>query len=403
MKLHVVCTLFVVLAACKNGSSSSDPPTASASPQASAVPAPLASAPAQTTTATPGATADAGPPPVPMRADQPAPADVVPVSAREATGYTLVATIHVEAPPSPRSPDANPQAIDSARKKNEARITVDLGASHARLIFGRGFAAPEGAELRARTDRYGYVLSIEPATYRVIGQGALRALFGERRVDVAPLAPGDVRSTGETGRRLGVTTRHYEVTTRAAKATFDIAHVVDAGDSGPLLCRVLLDWMGAAPTTQLCGTDDVPLHAEFRWTTEGLFVFDVGSIVRRLDLSPSDLAAPPPTAAFVAGPLPPQGADLLLAPAEIAAIHVGAPDQRGVLKLVNPTDELRFVYADGAPIAWVAPGARVDVSGLAKGKYAVEWRTFFGDGDFAPVTTNVPGTSEAGSTDAGAP
>ncbi|MGH7282925.1 MAG: hypothetical protein ACRELY_15485, partial [Polyangiaceae bacterium] len=98
-----------------------------------------------------------------------------------------------------------------------------------------------------------------------------------------------------------------------------------------------------------------------------------------------------------------QGGDVLLSPAELSMLHNGAPDQRDALRLFNSTDVLRFVYADGAPIAWVAPGARIDVPSLAKGKYAVEWRTFFADDDAPPVITPVPGTSESGVMDAGSP
>ncbi|MGH7280710.1 MAG: hypothetical protein ACRELY_04245, partial [Polyangiaceae bacterium] len=305
MNSRVVCTLLILATAACKGQGSSDPPTASASPQASAVPAPLASAPSQNPTTTSTST-DAGPPPVAMRADQPAPPDSMPAM-REISGYTIVAALRTDAPPSPRQADANAQAIESAKKKNEPHLTIDLAASHVRMTFGRGLPVAEGAELRARTDRYGYVLLLEPASYRVIAPGAMRALFAERRVDVAPLAQGEIKGGDESGKRLGVTTRRFEVATRAAKATFDVARVADAGESGPVLCRILLDWMGASPSTPLCAPDDVPLHAEFQWTTRGVFVFDAISIVRRLDMTPSDFSTPPPISNFVAGPLPPQG------------------------------------------------------------------------------------------------
>ncbi|MEO7109773.1 MAG: hypothetical protein ABI183_05005 [Polyangiaceae bacterium] len=400
MKSVALCTLLIFACGCK-GSPSSDPPTASASPQASAIPAPLAAAPATNAGATTASlTADSGPPPVPMRPDQPAPPDVL---AREAAGYTLQATVRTDASPSPRSPDANANAIDSARKENEAHLTIDLAQSRARVVLGRGFAVAENAELRARADHYGYLLLLEPASYRVIAPGALRALFGERRVDVAPLSVADIRGGEEGARRLGVRTRKYEAVTRAATATFEIARIADAGDSGTLLCRMLLDWMGAAPTTPLCGIDDVPLHAEFHWTTHGALMFDATSIVRRLDIAPADLVAPPSQANFVAGPLPPQGADILLTPAELALLHNGPADARGVLKLFNSTDELRFVALDGALVAWVAPGARVELPPITRGRYNVEWRTFFGDSADAPVITAVPGTSETGVLDAGTP
>ncbi|HEX7664176.1 MAG TPA: hypothetical protein VF407_06695, partial [Polyangiaceae bacterium] len=390
-----------LICACKGGSSS-DAPTASASPQASAVPAPLATLqPTSSGTAAPNG--DAGPPPVPMRGDQPAPPDALALPGKEFAGYTLQAVVRSDAPPSPRGPEANAAAIDLARKKNEAHLTIDLAVSHARVTFGRGFAVAEGAELRERADRYGYILLLDQQSYRVVSPGALRALFAERRIDVAPLAQADVKIGEDGARRLGVGTRKVDLTTRAAKATFEIARVADAGDSGALLCRVLLDWIGAAPSTPLCGVDEVPLHAELRWATKGSFTFDATSIVRRLDLMPADLVMPPPTTYFVAGPLPPQGGDVLLSPTELAAIHNGPPDQKASLRLFNSSDQLRFVLADGAPIAWVAPGARIEVPGLSSGRYSIEWRTFFGDADVPPVATPVPGSSESGVLDAGAP
>lgn len=399
MKITAFCTLLIFACGCKGSTSSSDPPTASASPQASAIPAPLATAPTANASASPTSlTADSGPPPVPMRADQPAPPDVL---AREVAGYTLQAVIRTDAAPSPRSPDAIASAIDAARKENEPHLTIDLAQSRARVTLGRGFAVAENAELRARVDRYGYLLMLEPTGYRVIAPGALRALFGERRVDVAPLSVAEIKGGDEGARRLGVRTRKYEAVTRAATASFEIARVADAGDSGALLCRMLLDWMGASPSTPLCGIDDVPLHAEFHWTTHGALFFDATSIVRRLDIAPAELAAPPSQANFIVGPLPPQGADVLLTAAELALLHNGSPESRGVLNLFNSTDELRFVLLDGAPVAWVAPGARVELPPISKGRYNVEWRTFFGDALDVPVSTAVPGTSESGVADAG--
>jgi len=399
MNLRALCTLLLLTSGCK-GVTSSDPPTTSASPQASAIPAPLASAPTTSASGVALLSSDSGPPPVPMRPDQPAPPDSI---AREVAGYTLQATLRIDASPLVRSSDTNVSAIESARKKNEPHLTIDLAQSRARVVLGTGFAVAEGAELRSRIDRYGYLLLLEPASYRVIAPGALRALFGERRVDVAPLSGADVRGGDEGPRRLGARTRRYLVATRAANAAFEIARVADAGDSGALLCRMLLDWMGASPSTPLCGTDDVPLHAEFRWTTHGALVLDATSIVRRLDIAPGDLVAPPAQANFVAGPLPPQGAAILLTPTELAALHNGSPEARGTLKLFNSTDELRFVTLDGAPVAWVAPGARVDLPPIDKGHYVVEWRTFFGDANDPAVVTTVPGTSESGVLDAGSP
>jgi hypothetical protein len=245
--------------------------------------------------------------------------------------------------------------------------------------------------------------------YRVIEAGALRALVGERRLDVAPLSPAEVTTPGEGARRLNLRTRRVDVATRAAKTTLELAAFAGAGDGGALLCRFLLDLMGAPPSTAACATDEVPLHAELRWTTQGSMVFDLTSITRRSDLPVADLATPPPTASFLAQPVPASGGEVLLPRAELAAFRTAAvdvppagprdaqpPPPAEGLVLVNASDELKVAWVDGAPVAWVAPGARVALPSLLRGRYTVQWRTFLGDSWDAPEPVVVPGESASG-------
>ena len=165
--------------------------------------------------------------------------------------------------------------------------------------------------------------------------------------------------------------------------------------------------MSASPSTEACETDEVPLHAELRWTTQGSLTFDVSSIFRRTDLVAQDLEAPPASLAFAPSPppgLPRRGAD----PAERArrVSHARRSrfrrrrgrehDDAVGLTLVNSTDQLRVAWIDGVPVAWVAPGARLVLSPLLHGRYVLQWRTFLGDAWEPPATVVVPGTSEAG-------
>ena len=149
----------------------------------------------------------------------------------------------------------------------------------------------------------------------------------------------------------------------------------------------LLIWFVAA-----CATDEIPLHAELRWTTEGALVFDVTSITRRVDLPVQELATPPATATFAAEPLPSSPGEVLLPRGELTAFRNAAVEAPPVtardaqaplpdsgLVLVNASDELRVAWLDGAPVAWVAPGARFPLNALLHGKYALQWRTFLGD------------------------
>ena len=405
-----------------------DPPGATTSPQANAQPAPLANVPtAAGETATSNGAGDAGPPPEPLRSDRALAADTPRETVREPGakeprsdskelgGYAMQAVLHAgEGPPPQKGPEVNAQAIEAARRKLEARIAIEASQTRARFTLSGAFVLPQATELRARADRYGHVMMLPGEdTYRVVEPGALRALLGERRFDVAPLSAAEVTPAGEGARRLNLRTRRVEVTTRGAKATLELAAFRDAGDGGALVCRLLLDLVGAPPSTAPCVSDEVPLHAELRWTTQGSLAFDVTSIVRRVDLPATELAAPPATATFTAAPLPGSWGEPLLGKSELAAFRNGpielppppgrdaqAPPPETGLVLVNSSDELRFAWLDGAPVAWVAPGGRVPLPALDRGRYVLQWRTFLGDAWEPPETVSVPGVSEMGA-DAG--
>ncbi len=397
-----------------------DPPGAGPSPQAAAEPAPFANPPNPSAT---GTSADSGPAPEPMHSDLGLAPDVLrdvfgrdagardttTRDLRELSGYELQAVLRTgEGPPAPRAPEVNAAVIDAARRKAEARVTIDFAQGRARFVFsGSAFVVPAGTELRARGDRYGHLL-LWPGedSYRVAAPGSLRALLGERRLDVAPVGRADVSSAGEGARRLNLPTRRVEVATRAAKATLEVATVHEADGGGALVCRMLLDLMSAAPSTTACEADEVPLHAELRWTTQGALVFDAIGLARRWDLVAQDLAAPPATLSFTPAPPPQSPAELLVPRSELAAfrtvpVDVAPPSPREAepgpgLTLVNSTDELRVVSIDGVPAAWLAPGERLGMPTMLRGRYVVQWRTFLGDAWDPPATVAVPGTSEVG-------
>jgi hypothetical protein len=315
-----------------------------------------------------------------------------------------------EGAPPPKGPEVNLSVIESARRKTEAHIAIEASQTRARFVLAGGFVLPQGAELRARNDRYGHLV-IWPGenTYRVAEPGALRALLGERRLDVAPLSPARVTAAGEGARRLNVRTRRVEISTRAARASLELASFRDAGEGGVLVCRMLLDLMNAPPSTAACAVDDVPLHAELHWTTQGVLTFDVTSIVRRADLVVQDLAAPPPATTFELRPLPVPAGETLVAKADLAAFRSApldvapnsAPDARpgapdAGLLLANSSDQLRVVWLDGVAVAWVAPGGQELLSSLLRGRYALQWRTFLGDAWEPPRMVSVPGSSDVG-------
>lgn len=413
----------VALLACKDAPAV-DPLDAATSPQAKAEPAPLANVTATSSATATGSAGNSGPPPATLRADRPLGADVPREATRETgakdagrdakelSGYALSAIVRTgEGPPAPAAREVNAQAIEAARRKTEAHVSIEASATRARLAVSGAWAAAQGTEIRARVDRYGYVV-VAPgqSEYRVAAPGALRALLGEGRFDVAPLGAADVVSAGEGARRLGARTRRVEVATRAAKATFEIATMRDAGEGGTLVCRVLLDLMSAPPQTPACTTDEVPLHAELRWTTRGALSFDVTSIAQRFDLPAQDLAAPPSSASFVAeAPRTPPAVMLLpksdLASFRTAPVDVPAAPPRDArapvapeagLVLVNASEQMRVAWIDGVPAVAVAPGARESLPSLLRGRYTLQWRTMLGDSWEAPETIAVPGISEVG-------
>jgi hypothetical protein len=418
---HLLAPLLAALslAACK--SHSSDTTDTAASPQAQAEPTPLAASPVASAVTLGVTAADAGPTPETLRFDSRLPVDVLRETTREPgakealreprelAGFTLQAVLRSgEAPAPSKAGEVNLAAIDAAKRKSEPRLTIEAGPSRARFVLNGGFVLPPGTELRSRSDRYGHLL-VWPGenTVRVVQPGALRALLGERRLDVAPLSPADARSSGDGVHRLNQRTRRVEVSTRAAKATLELASLHDIGEGGVLVCRFLLDLMSASPSTRACAVDELPLHAELRWTTGGVLVFDVSSLVQPEDLSAQDLAVPPPAVAWVTSPLPGADAETLISRAEIAGFHSApvdlpprplrdgqAPLPDTGLLLVNSSDELRIAWLDGAPVAWIGPGARLELATLLRGRYSLQWRTFLGDSWEPPDSIVAPGTSE---------
>ena len=400
MKVRVVAAaLFVLAQACKSDPAHDTAHTAQASPQASAEPAPLAMPLALANAASP----EGGPPPVPMRGDVAIAAENL---AKDPAGYTLTVVLRLpDAPAVPGGPPVNAAAIDGMRKQNEPRFTIDLSPARMRMqLTSTGFMLPRDSELRSRTDRYGHLFFMpDLASYRVLAPGSLRALFGERRADVSPLSPAEVTAKGNGLKRLGYRTRIAEVQSRAGKGLFEIAKLPDLGEGGVLFVRALLDLMNAPPQVEVVGADELPLHAELHWSTRGALFFDVTSIAKRAELPAQSLAVPPSSAAFVTGALPPVAGELRVADKELATLHAGTMDlgpraasvASGPLLLVNVEDTPRFAWLDGAPVAWVAPEGRLELEGLPRGRYQLEWRSFLDDAASAARTLTVPELADA--------
>jgi hypothetical protein len=380
-------------------------PSKGESPQASAQPTPLLAATTAASASPVVALVEGGPPPAPLRGDEIMSADSPP--SKEGAGYTLSAVFRqMDLIGPPRAPEVNQQGLEAARKATELKLAIDLSATRLRVGFaGDGFVIPGDTEIRARSDRYGHVLVWPGAqTYRPMAPGSLRALLGERRLDVAPIAPADVITRDETGRRIGIRTHRVDVTTRAGQGSFEIGKLDGAVEGGVLLCRVLLDLMNAPPSTPLCALDELPVRAEVHWTGKGGIIFELTGALKKTEMASSALLVPPPSASFAAAPFPTMGIAPMLGAPELAALRTQDIDLGPAVPLVlgdtltiaNATFELRVLYLDGIPVAWAAPNSRGDLKGLKRGRYVAQWRTFLGDAIEPPITQVVPGLAGVG-------
>lgn len=358
----------------------------------------------------------APPPPEPLRADA-ALAPEAPGS-KELSGISLDAVFRWrDVPPAPKGPEVSNDGIKDAAKLTALTVHVDVtdGGRMRLELTARALPLPGHAELRARSDRWGHLLLWPNATdYRVIPTGALRTLFGERRVDVTPLAAGQVKAAGD-GKRLGVAVRKIDVTAPLGTLRLELGKVAEVGEGGPLLCRSLVEILGVDPKSSACVSGEVPLFASWTWQEGGGLSWEATAMNRRTDYIPGDFVVPPAGAQYAPSGLPIAPGGIVLTREELAAFRTGplnlpaptdpsAPGEGFVA--VNQTDTLLYLLVDGIPVALVPPLAEKYVIGTVRGRYLVEWRTFLGDKIYPPTLIELPARFTIGGptpSDAGAP
>jgi hypothetical protein len=338
--------------------------------------------------------------PQPMRADQPPDADILPL--RDMLGVALDGEWrYADQPPPIKSPEMNQVGIDAARKLAAPRMSVELAPQgRMRVVFtSRGLPLRQGSEIRARTDRYGHVL-VWPngAAYRVLPVGAVRTVLGERRIDAIPLVRPLTSMRSEGARRLGFATKKWEVATRSGKMVLEMARIAGAGEAGVLWCRFLSEIISLDPSAAPCTADEVPLRAQFIWPRGGGVTFEATAVSEKAELVPNQLLVPPSAGEFTPGSPPPDGGGLFLTsdelaafrtrPVEVAPIAPGAP--RDGLLVHNATDVARYLFLDSVPVAWVDPNRDQLVLGPPRGRYQLQWRTFFGEASNPPLIVDLP-------------
>jgi hypothetical protein len=401
--------------ACNEKSSSPKAGGAQPSPNASILPAPLASAgelgPSAPVGSAPreGIPADSAgrlivrepepPPPEPIAIARALPEDTV--TAKDGVGYTVEGAFHWTDVPGPSSaPEVATSAIKDAQQKTDFLVTVDLGnVGRMRFAFvGSSFPLPEHTELRARTSYYGHVLVWPNGhAYRTLAPGSLRAMLAERRADVTPLMRAKLTSGG-VGNLLGHKTIRTEIETSVGTLTLEQASVPGSGAGGELFCRLLVEIVGAEPTTEACRAERIPLSAQYKWALNGKITFVATGLTERKDIAYGFLNVPPSGAAFTPGELPPSASGVFLSREDLAkfrtrAVRAGAPGPRapgeGILA-ENMTTTLAYLLVDGVPVAWVRPREQQYVIGPSAGRYTIAFRDFFGTETLPATPTDVP-------------
>jgi hypothetical protein len=386
-------------------------PTTQPSPNASILPAPLASAAELSApsgqsgapaTESSGriATGDPEPPPEPAPADQPLPEDAL--GARDSAGYTVEAAFRWADVPPP-SPEAT-GTLREAVQRLELKVVIDLvSAGRMRFVLDSGgFSLPRHTELRARARYYGHVLVWpDERAYRVVPAGSLRALLGERRADVAPLLRAVLRPAGN-GLFLGHRTVQTELETSLGVLSIEQA-AIPGSNAGELLCRLLVELIGAEPSNDACRPERVPLYAQYRWAGGGSIVFIATAVGDRRDAITPAVTVPPAQARWAPGELPASEATLLtidelarLKPRPARNPPGGARGGGEGVTAANETNLLVYLLLDGVPVAWLAPRSRQRIVGPPPGKYQLGWRDFFGSAVTQPGPVDLPGFVRVG-------
>ncbi|HKY38701.1 MAG TPA: hypothetical protein VJN18_22315 [Polyangiaceae bacterium] len=388
---------------------SEPPPVVSASepsPNASILPAPLVAGPPKTLPRDAGhapsidsSTDAAAPePPRPIRDDENL---TLESELRAAPGVSIEARFRWLEPLPPRTLESNAEALNKARDKTSFELTLDISSlGRLRLSFAsRAHPLPQGAELRAREDRYGHIL-VWPngSTYTTLAPGTLRAALSEARLDVTPLTDPSVVSAG-AGNLFGATTRKQRLETSIGRLELEQATLPASGAGGALLCRLLLELLAVSPESSACHAEALPVHAEYTWATGARFELEITKLTKRAELPLEGLAVPPSGADARRGELPGTPFVALIEERELSDFRtraLPAPEKAepGAPKLglifQNRGDGPRYLLIDGVPVVWLRADAEWLVTGLKQGRYTVQARDFFGAESTPARTLDLP-------------
>jgi hypothetical protein len=196
---------------------------------------------------------------------------------------------------------------------------------------------------------------------------------------------------------LGQKTERVRLDTPTGKLTLQQASNPAAGSGAELLCRVLVELVGAEPDADACSAESLPLAAEYEWSDGGRLSFEVTSVTKRPELMLETLSLPPVGATFRPGELPARPNDAILDAPTLSQLrgHAGRPSEppqsaTKLLSLVNHTDTGRYLLLDGVPVTWIPARGEASIFGLFPGNYSVSWRDFFGTQIGTPLVLALP-------------
>jgi hypothetical protein len=383
-----------VHAGCKQLSATSEAPIPSESPQASAVPALLASAAAALPPPVPFN--DAGPPAPPLRGDLPFPSTtyLAPLPIKDASYLHVDARLTSMDLSFARRAETLSAPAESLRKRGEVRLAVDLGYGRMLLAHSGASLLPTGSKLRSRVDQLGFLLETqEQDRYRVVAPGALRALWAEGRFDVAPATPLEATPEATFGKFGTARTRRVRLRGSAGSAIVEIARIEGTADNGVLLLRMLEELLGGRRGSMALAVDELPVRAEYRWSSRGGYLFEVTAAVRKNEPSALHLNCPSERSTFDPTLFRPSGSGLFYSTRELATLRAAdkSGDAQGELRISSQDAEPLFVWVEGVPIAVLAPRSSFDLPGLRNGQYNVQLRTFFDDRAPLVKSVGVPG------------
>lgn len=399
-----------------------------ASPNASILPAPLAPASELTTPEPRRSAPDANvadsagrvsgrdlpqPPPETIPISKPLPVDSLPL--RDVQGYSLEAEFRWLDVPAPSNvPESSGPATREASQATALKVSVDLASlGRMRLVFdSSAFPIAQRSELRARRGYYGHALVWpDGASYRNVLPGALRALFQEQRLDVSPLLRAKL-TPGAGGTKLSHKTTLTTIETSVGTLILEQATSQVGMSGGELLCRLLVELVGAEPSTEACRPERIPVSAQYHWSSSGGLAFIVTALVEKKELPAMMLAVPPEGARFAPGELPVPPSAAILPVEMLSRLHTRlsngavakAMDAPGNgIAAENHTNLLRYLLLDGLPIGRLRPNTREVFAGPLRGRYTVAWRDFFGTQITPPELVELPTSVRLGSEGDGGP